>query len=245
MSRSIHLALHIHKDPAAIAERVAHYIAQLCEEAIAERGVFTIALSGGNTPLPLYRLLAASDWADRIPWEKIVIYWGDELCVHPDDPNSNYGQAREELLQHVPVTRYYRMKGEVDPIKAAHDYENMLKKHFQLNDGEFPRFDLILLGLGEDGHTASLYKDEYAIQEKNHIVIDQYVRSLKTNKLTLTLPVLNNARCCLFMVTGKAKHHALTRTLNLLEKPELPAQMIRPPRGELLWIVDEAAATGE
>lgn len=245
MSRSIHLALHIHKDPAAMAERVAHHLTQICEEAITERGVFTIALSGGATPIPLFRLLSGSDWADRLPWEKIVIYWGDEYCVSPDDPRSNYGIARDELLSNVPITRYYRMKGEGDPIESALSYENLIKEHFQLSKGEFPRFDCILLGIGEDGHTASLFPGEHAVQEKERIVIDQYVRSRQADRLTLTLPVLNNARCCLFMVTGKEKHHALTRTLNLLEKPELPAQMVRPPRGDLIWVVDESAALGK
>ena len=245
MSRSIHLALHIHKDPAAMAERVAHHLTQICEEAIAERGVFTIALSGGTTPIPLFRLLAESDWADRLPWEKIVVYWGDECCVHPDDPRSNYAIARSELLSHVPITRYYRMKGECNPVESALAYENLIKEHFNLKEGEFPRFDCILLGIGEDGHTASLYPGEHAVREKERIVIDQYVRSNKADRLTLTLPVLNNARSCIFMVTGKEKHHALTRTLNLLEKPELPAQKVRPTRGELLWVVDEGAALGD
>ncbi len=244
MSRSIHLALHIHKDPAAMAERVAHHITQICEDAISERGVFTIALSGGSTPLPLFRLLSANDWIDRIPWEKIRIYWVDERCVHPDDPKSNYGIAREALLSHVPVTRYYRMKGEVDPVKAALDYEELIKEHFQLQENEFPRFDCVLLGLGADGHTASLYPGEYGISEKKRIVVDQFIKSLKADRLSLTLPVLNNARNCIFMVSGKEKHHALTRTLNLLEVPELPAQMVRPPRGELIWVVDESATHG-
>ena len=164
-SRSIHLTLHIHKDPAAMAERAAHYLAACCEEAISQRGVFTLALSGGKTPLPLFRLLAGADWAERLPWEKIVLYWGDERCVGPDDPGSNYGMARSELLSHVPVTWYYRMKGEDDPVHAALAYENMLKEHFRLAPGEFPRFDCILLGLGEDGHTASLFPGEQGIEE--------------------------------------------------------------------------------
>lgn len=245
MARSIHLALHIHKDPPAMAERVAHLLAEMCEEAIAERGVFTLALSGGRTPIPLFNLLSEADWAERLPWEKIVLYWGDEYCVSPEDPRSNYGIARDELLTHVPVTRYYRMKGEGDPVESGLAYEKLIKEHFNLKEGEFPRFDCILLGLGDDGHTASLFPKEYAIKEKERIVIDQYVRSRQADRLTLTLPVLNNARCCLFMVTGKEKHHALTRTLNLLEKPELPAQMVRPTSGDLIWVVDEEAALGE
>lgn len=137
-SRSIHLTLHIHKDPAAMAERAAHHLAECCEEAIAQRGVFTLALSGGSTPLPLFRLLSSPDWAERLPWEKIIVYWGDERCVGPDDPASNYGVARRELLSHVPVTWYYRMKGEDDPVKAAQAYEDLLKEHFRLAPGEFP-----------------------------------------------------------------------------------------------------------
>ena len=244
MARSIHLALHIHKDPAAMAERVAHHLVQICEEAIEERGIFTLALSGGTTPIPLFRLLAENDWAERLPWEKIMIYWGDEYCVHPDDPKSNYGIARRELLSKVPATRFYRMKGEGNPVESALAYENLIKEHFRLAPGEFPKFDCILLGLGDDGHTASLFPGEYAIQEKERIVIDQYVRSRNVDRITLTLPVLNNARCCLFIVTGKEKHDALSKTLNLLSEPELPAQFVRPTGGDLIWVVDESAALG-
>jgi len=243
-SRSIHLALHIHKDPSAMAERAAHHLAACCEEAIAQRGVFTLALSGGSTPLPLFRLLAGSDWAERLPWEKIMLYWGDERCVDPEDPQSNYGMARRELISHVPVTRFYRMKGEDDPVQAALAYEELLREHFNLKPGEFPRFDCILLGLGEDGHTASLFPGEQGIEEKERIVIDQFVRSRGADRLTLTLPAINNARCCIFMVTGKDKHPVLSRALNLLAEPELPAQFVRPRLGELLWIVDREAAHG-
>lgn len=243
-SRSIHLTLHIHKDSAAMAERAAHHLAECCEEAISQRGVFTLALSGGVTPLPLFHLLSSPDWAERLPWEKIIVYWVDERCVGPDDPSSNYGMAQRELLSHVPVTWFYRMKGEDDPVQAAHAYEDLLKEHFRLTPGQFPKFDCILLGLGEDGHTASLFPGEHGMEEKERIVIDQYVRSLRADRLTLTLPVLNNARCCMFLVTGKEKHQVLSRALNLLAEPELPAQFVRPRLGELLWIVDEGAARG-
>lgn len=244
-TRSIHLALHIHKDPAAMAERAAHHLAACCEEAVAERGVFNLAISGGQTPLPLFRLLSGSDWAERLPWEKIVVYWVDERCVSPDNPDSNYGVARRELLSHVPITWYYRMKGEDDPVKAAQAYEDLLKEHFRLAPGEFPRFDCVLLGMGDDGHTASLFPGEPSLQEKERMVIDQYVRTRNADRLSLTMPVLNNARCCMFLVSGKDKHQVLSRALNLLAEPELPAQFVRPRRGELLWIVDEAAALGK
>ena len=136
------------------------------------------------------------------------------------------------------------MKGEDDPVKAAQAYEDLLKGQFPPGSGRVSRFDCILLGLGEDGHTASLFPGEHGIEEKERIVIDQYVRSRGADRLTLTLPVLNNARCCMFMVTGKEKHQVLSRALNLLAEPELPAQFVRPRLGELLWIVDEGAARG-
>lgn len=243
-SRSIHLSLHIHKDPAAMAERAAHLLADLCEQAVAERGIFNLALSGGTTPVPLFRLLSSHDWAERLPWEKIAVYWGDERCVGPDSPQSNYGVARRELLSNVPSTRFYRMKGETDPVDAALAYENLLRDHFRLGPGEFPRFDCVILGMGADGHTASLFPEEQGLFEKERIVIDQYIRKQKADRLTLTLPVLNNARCCLFLVTGEEKHEVLSKALNLLEEPSLPAQFVRPPSGDLVWIVDDAAARG-
>ncbi len=241
-SRSIHLSVHVHKDPAAMAERAAHCIAEYCEQAIQERGTFTLALSGGATPLPLFRLLAGEDWANRLPWEKIVIYWVDERCVEPSDPSSNYCVAKQELLSHVPITWYYRMKGEDKPEKASADYEALLKEHFRLKEGEFPRFDCVLLGLGANGHVASLFP--HGLEEKKKLVIDQYVHEYHADRISLTLPVLNNARSTIFLVSGADKYEPLSHTLNLLEEPRLPAQFIRP-KGDLIWIVDEAAALGK
>ena len=243
-SRSIHLLLHIHKDAAAMAERAAHLFAMHCEEAVAERNLFTVALSGGQTPIPLFRLLAGRDWAERLPWEKIHIYWVDERCVGPEHADSNYGMARRELLSHVPATRYYRMKGEESPESAAQIYEKLLREHFRLEPGEFPKFDFILLGMGGDGHTGSLFSGSPGLREKKRLVIDQYVPERKADRLTLTLPVLNNARCCLFLVNGEEKHGVLAKALDLLAKPSLPAQMVRPGSGDLIWIVDEQAALG-
>ena len=243
-SRSIHLTLHIHKDAAAMAERAAHLFAGHCEEAIAERGVFTVALSGGHSPIPLFRLLAGTDWAEHLPWEKIHIYWVDERCVGPEHADSNYGMARRELLSQVPATHYYRMKGEELPERAAKSYEDMLREHFKLEPGEFPRFDFILLGMGDDGHTGSLFANSPGLREQKRLVIDQYVPERKADRLTLTLPVLNNARCCLFLIHGQEKHDVLAKALDLLAEPSLPAQMVRPRFGDLIWIVDEQAALG-
>lgn len=244
-SRSVHLSLHIHKDPEAMAERAAHIFANACEEALAERGVFRVALSGGNTPLPLFRLLSRSDWADRLPWNDINFYWVDERCVGPDQPESNYGMARRELLSNVPATHYYRMRGDEDPVTAAKKYEEQLRRDFNLAENELPRFDFMLLGMGADGHTGSLFPSSPMLKDEKRLVSDVYVPELKADRITLTLPVINNSRCCMFMVSGKEKHETLTRVLDILAEPELPAQKVRPRVGDLIWIVDEAAALGK
>ena len=245
LSRSIHLSLHIHKDPDAMAERAAHIIADKCDEAISERGSFKIAISGGNTPIPLFRLLTRKDWVSALPWDKISVFWADERCVSPDDEGSNYGMARRELLNYVPCTSFYRMRGDLEPEKAAHDYEATLRQEFNLRENEIPRFDMILLGMGDDGHTASIFPNSPALYVRDRLVIDQYVPERKADRLTMTLPVFNNARCCMFLVTGQEKHAVLSRALDLLDKPELPAQLVRPAVGDLIWVVDEAAATGK
>ncbi len=244
LSRTIHLSLHIHKDPDAMAERAAHIISAACDEAVSERGCFRMAISGGSTPIPLFRLLSRVDWVEALPWEKISVFWADERCVSPDDPDSNYGMARRELLNYVPCSQYYRMRGDRDPEQAALDYEQILRQEFSLKEGEVPRFDMILLGMGEDGHTASLFPNSPGLSATNRLVIDQYVPERKADRLTMTLPVLNNARCCMFLVTGCDKHDVLRRALNLLDKPELPAQYVHPAVGDLIWVVDEEAATG-
>ncbi|BAV91555.1 6-phosphogluconolactonase [Candidatus Desulfovibrio trichonymphae] len=244
-SRSIHLSVYIHKDPAAMAERAAHILAAACEEAVAERGVFKIALSGGQTPIPLFRLLVANDWVDHLPWGKMTFFWVDERCVGPEHPESNYGLVRRELLTHVPATHFFRMRGDEDPVQAAVRYEEQIHNDFNLAQQELPRFDFMLLGMGDDGHTGSIFPKSPALAEKKRLVIDQYVPERKADRLTLTLPVINNARCCMFLVNGKDKHSVLSKALDLLAEPTLPAQMVRPVVGDLIWIVDEAAATGQ
>ncbi len=243
LSRSTHLSVLIHKDEAAMAERAAHIFAAHCEEAIAERGIYNVALSGGITPIPLFQLISSPDWAERLPWDKIAIYWVDERCVGPDHQDSNYGMVRRELLSNVPATHYYRMKGEGNPEESAMAYENMLREHFK-TPTDIPRFDFILLGMGDEGHTGSIFGGSPAMVEKKRLCIDQYVPERKADRITLTLPVINNARCCMFLVAGKEKHTALQQVLDLLAPPTLPAQMVRPTFGELIWIVDEAAAIG-
>ncbi len=242
---STHLSLYVTADVEAMAEEAAKIIEAESKAAIAKRGVFTLAVSGGKTPLPLFRLLASPKWAKAIDWSKITVYWVDERCVSIESDESNYRAARQELLSRVDATRFYRMKGEVyPPDEAAKAYENLLIDHFCLIPGEFPRFDCIILGVGADGHTASLYPGDPALSQQDRLVMDAYIPKLKKSRLTMTLPVLNNARCCIFLASGKEKNHILSTALNLMAAPVLPAQMVRPHNGKLCWIIDSHAYQG-
>ena len=239
-----HLSLYVTADEQAMAEEAATIIAAQCSEALNKRGVFNIALSGGKTPLPLFHLLSQPKWATAIDWSKTVVYWVDERCVPPESEDSNYRLARAELLSHVEATRFYRMKGEDTPELAARAYAKLLTDHFCLIPGEFPRFDCILLGVGTDGHTASLFSGDPALMDRENLVLDVYNPKQKTPRLTLTLPVLNNARCCIFLASGRVKNHILSTALNLMAAPVLPAQMVRPHNGKLCWIIDNNAYQG-
>jgi 6-phosphogluconolactonase len=240
----MHLSLHVAQDEAAMACEAARLLACAAKEAIAQREVFTLALSGGKTPVPLFRLLASPAWSQSIEWNKTDVYWVDERCVKPENEDSNYGLARRELLAKVEATRYYRMKGEEPPEKAAREYEDLLISHFSLGPGEFPRFDCVILGVGLDGHTASLFPDDPALGESRRMVMDVFSRRHSPPRLTLTLPVLNNARCCIFLASGRPKNHILSTALNLMAAPQLPAQMVRPMDGKLCWIIDDTAYQG-
>ena len=239
-----HLSLYVTSDEEAMAHKAATIIAGQYSEAVAQRGLFTIALSGGRTPIPLYRLLSTPQWAKVLDWSKTAVYWVDERCVSPESEESNYRLVRTQLLSRVEATRFYRMKGEDTPQAAATAYAKLLADHFCLVPGEFPRFDCILLGVGTDGHTASLFPGDPALMETKTITADVYNAKLKTSRLTLTLPVLNNARCCIFLASGRIKHPALSTTLNLMAAPVLPAQMVRPHNGKLCWIIDNNAYQG-
>lgn len=242
--RSTHLSLHVHKDMDAVARHAARLLAEASREAIARQGIFRVALSGGQTPLALFRLLASGEWARTLPWEQTAFFWVDERCnIAPDDPESNFGAARRELLRHIPCTHYTRIRGEMGPEQAADLYEQRIRAEFGINETELPCFDLVLLGMGDDGHTASIFPASTGLAETRHLAIAQYVPG-KADRVTLTLPVLNNARRCVFLVSGASKHPALGRVLNLLDEPNLPAQFVRPTAGDVVWLVDEAAVRG-
>jgi 6-phosphogluconolactonase len=225
----------------AAAEEFIH----VAKEAVAKNQRFTVALSGGSTPKGLYTLIAAN--ANALPWDRMFFFFGDERHVPPNDPDSNYRMAAEALLSKVPVppANVFRIPAEnPDAAAAADSYEQTIKESFSLKMGELPRFDLILLGLGPDGHTASLFPETPALQEQSRLVIANWVEKLKTSRITLTLPVINAAGCVAFLVSGTDKAAALHEVLEGKEPGEkYPSKLVHPSQGELIWFIDRAAAS--
>ncbi len=215
--------------------------------AIGAQGRFTVALAGGSTPKALYSLLAAS-YAD-FAWNRVFLFFGDERHVPPTDPQSNYGMANEALLSKIaiPAENIFRVLAEnPDAAAAALDYETRVRKFFGLRTmdrpGEFPRFDLILLGMGPDGHTASLFPDSKALDEQSRLVVSNWVEKFKTDRITFTFPVLNNAHEVMFMTSGADKADMLHQVLEGNNTPPFPCQRVQPSDGKLLWMIDEPAA---
>lgn len=229
------------RDYEELSRTAAERFVAAAQQAVRERGRFMVALSGGKTPVDMYRLLAG-EMRDRVSWDRCYFFWGDERCVPPDHPESNYGFARRELLAHIPAPpeHIYRMKGELEPQRAAEEYERVLREVFNVAPGELPRFDLLPLGMGEEGHTASLFPGSEALNETRRLVAAPYVEKVKMYRLTLTLPVINAARQVMFEISGEDKAWALEQAV--AGGNELPAQMVHPTHGSLIWIVDEKAA---
>jgi len=224
---------------ANLAEEAAEVVIAAADQAIGQRGSFTLALSGGSTPKVLYELLASDACRNRIDWPKWEIYFGDERTVPPDHPDSNYRMANEAMLSKVqiPADHVHRMKGEIDPNPAAIEYGRMLKERF--GDGGL---DLILLGMGDDGHTASLFPGSEALEEKKHRVVANWVEKFKTWRITMTAPFINKARQVLVIVGGASKAGRVAEVLEGPRDPHrLPIQMIEPA-GELIWLMDTAGA---
>ncbi len=232
--------------PQELFQAAAEEVIQTATDAVAKRGRFTIALSGGSTPKNLYTLIAANASAS-LPWAQMFFFWGDERHVPPDDPDSNYRVAKETLLSKVPIppSNIFPIPAEnPDAATAAEAYEKTLRKFFALAPDEFPRFDLILLGMGPDGHTASLFPETAALQEKSRLVVDNWVEKLKTSRITLTLPVLNAARRVAFLVSGSDKAEVLHEVLEGNAPAEkYPSKLVRPANGKLIWLIDRAAAS--
>ena len=231
--------LFVYETPEELAKAAARDFATLAEEAISERGRFAVALAGGSTPRSNYEALAR-DYAGRIDWDSVHVFFGDERSVGPDHEASNYRMAREALLDHVPVGGVHRMRGELPPGEAAAAYEEELRGFF--GEGS-PRFDLILCGLGEDGHTLSLFPETSALDVTDRWVVANPVLKLETTRLTLTTPVLNASRTVTFLVAGEGKAGALREVLEGDADPRAyPANFVRPEDGDLIWLVYRAAA---
>jgi 6-phosphogluconolactonase len=232
--------------PQDLFQAAAEEVLRAATHAVEERGRFTIALSGGSTPKSMYTLIAANASA-TLPWDRMFFFFGDERHVPPDDPDSNYRMVKESLLSTaaIPPANVFRVPAEnPDADAAAEMYEQTLRNFFALAPGEFPRFDLILLGIGPDGHTASLFPETAALQEKTRLVVANWVEKLNTSRITLTLPVLNHARCVAFLVSGIDKAAALHEVLEGKAPAEkYPSKLVQPSDGKLIWFVDRAAAS--
>ncbi len=228
----------IFDDPKSLAEAAARDFAEKASAAISTRGRFAAALAGGSTPKATYEILAR-DYADEVDWRNVHVFMGDERTVPPGHEDSNFRMAKEALLAHVPVGSVHRMRGETEPDESAMEYGEELRDFF----GGSPRFDLIHLGIGEDGHTASLFPRTPALDATDRLVVANPVEKLDTVRLTLTAPVINDARSVVFLVAGEGKAEALAEILEGGADPrDCPSKLIRPGDGGSEWMVDRASA---
>ena len=235
-------------DADAMCKAAAETLVQHIGKTLQAKDVYSIALSGGSTPRRLYALLADDTELDcQIPWERIHFFWGDERHVPPDHTDSNYRMAFEALLSHIPIpsANIHRIRAEYpDARKAAEDYVRDIRRFFGITNGDMPRFNCVLLGMGSDGHTASLFPDSPALGEQNRLVVANRVEKFDSFRITLTAPVLNNADLILFLVSGVEKADALKTVLEGDAAPDrYPAKLIQPSRGALIWFLDQTAAS--
>jgi len=234
------MSVHVYGSSEELAGADAREFAARAEEAIEERGRFAVVLAGGSTPETLYGILAR-DYADRIDWSNVYVFFGDERSVPPHHEDSNLKMASEALLDHVPVGNVHRIRGELPPDEAAEAYEEDLRKFFQTED--VPRFDLILLGIGADGHTASLFPRTPALEVQDRWVVANPVPRLDTTRITLTVPVINAARAVIFLVEGEDKAETVRKILEGDADPRAyPAKLVQPPGGPK-WMIDQSAAS--
>lgn len=234
----------IFKDIEEVSVAAANLFVEQSAQSIQERDRFLVALSGGNTPARLFHLLA-TDFRDSVHWGKVHVFWGDERCVPPGDPGSSFGQAQDALLSHVsiPDSNIHRIEGELGPVEASKEYSHTLKE-FATEPLGWPRFDLVYLGMGEDGHTASLFPGSPVDVAAPTMPVTAHYQDRPANRVTLTPVVFNDARMIVFMATGEKKASALAEVLSDRYNPALyPAQRIKPQDGRLIWLVDQAAAS--
>ncbi|MBL8145064.1 MAG: 6-phosphogluconolactonase [Anaerolineae bacterium] len=235
--------MHVFTESEDFVAGAAGFIAAAAQRALRERGRFTIALSGGSTPRPVFARLASAELRGQVDWLRVHVFFGDERCVPPDDARSNYRMARDTLLDHVPVPaeQVHRIRGEDDPALEALRYEQEIARFFRTL--HVPALDLILLGMGDNGHTASLFPGTAVLRERDRWTAAQYVEVMNAWRVTLTAPLINAARQVVFLVEGAAKAEMLANVLHGPYQPDVwPAQLIGPAAEELHWLVDSAAA---
>jgi len=240
--------LRTYPNPNALARAAAELFVTLASEAIASRGRFAVALSGGSTPKAMHTNLSSPEFVSRVDWARVHIFWGDERCVPPDHEHSSYRMARETLLDRAPIPpgNVHRIRGEADPEQAAREYEAELRQTWKVSETfqVLPRFDLIYLGMGDDGHTASIFPGTTAIHEQARWVMAQehnFPPPPLVSRITFTPPILNAAANVVVLVTGAGKAGRLKQVLYGSYQPDiLPAQIVKPAHGKLVWMVDEA-----
>ncbi len=237
----------------AVSRTAAEMVVSLALKKRKSKKNFTVALSGGSTPKKMFAILADdAALCNRMPWGSVHFFWGDERHVPPDHTDSNYRMANEAMLSRVPVPpeNIHRIRSEnPDAGKVAEDYERELRGFFKLEVDQLPPFDCVFLGMGPDGHTASLFPGTKALHERQRLVVSNWVDKFQSYRITMTAPVLNNAGVVIFLVSGEDKAETLREVLEEQKQADLlPSQLIEPTRGKLLWLVDRAAAsklTGE
>ena len=247
MPRPISVTYKVWLTTDALAGAAAEYFAAAVTAAVEARGVARVAISGGTTPRAMFALLAdrSKPYFVQMPWERLQLFWVDERCVPPTDKDSNYRMTSEAMLQHVPLpaSHIHRIEGELDPEVAAARYEAAIRMEFRMEGAEIPVFDMVLLGMGEDGHTASLFPHTDALNELGRIAVANHVPQKDTWRITLTWPVINRAREVAFLIEGAAKAQVVRDVFLGAYHPEaMPAQLIRPASGRLDLLLDAAAA---
>jgi 6-phosphogluconolactonase len=247
MASKLRIEYIVEPDAAALARRMAQHFVEVAEHAATMRGRARVAISGGSTPKAAFQLLAdpGQPWLKRMPWDKLDLYWVDERTVPPDNAESNFRMTKEAMLDHVPLKpeQIHRMEGELEPEVAAARYESLLRNTFRLEGAETPRFDLIGLGMGDDGHTASLFPHTAAIHEMGRLVTANQVPQKDTWRITLTWPVINQGSSVFFLIGGKNKAELVKEVFTGARDPErLPSQLIWPASGILTLILDKDAA---
>jgi 6-phosphogluconolactonase len=230
-------------DATTLQREAANTIARLLHEAVAQHGNASLVLSGGSTPKAVYELLGAEPLRSHVAWGKVHVFWGDERCVPPTHPDSNFRMANKALLEKIdiPASNIHRIQAEQHPGAAAASYEEEMRTFFRLNASAASQFDVTLLGMGEDGHTASLFPNTTILSETKRLVADVFVPKFNAHRISMTFPALNTSRTILFLITGESKAEILRAVLEG-EPNRFPAQRIQPTNGRLVWYVDNAAA---